>query len=186
MDRKLVEFYKELGITPLTSSVEHPQTNGQAEAMNKIILQELKKKLGEAKGAWVDELPKVLWGYRCSPHSATGESPFNLTYGTDAMLPVEVGGEALRRQVDNMHQNEESLSNLDVLSERREMAAVRVEAHKRLIARRHNTKVKPRQFVEGDLVWRRTAEARKDHTQGKFAKTILRESLQPIGKVRSE
>lgn len=138
--------------------------------MNKIILQELKKKLGEAKGAWVNELQQVLWGYRCSPHSATGESLFNLTYGTDAMLPVEVGGEAVRRQAYDTHQNEESLrSVLDVLSERREMAAVRVEAHKRLIARRYNSKVKPRQFLEGDLVWRRTASARRDAAHGNFA-----------------
>lgn len=57
MDKKLIAFYKELGITPVTSSVEHPQMNGQDEVMNKIIVQELKKRLGDAKGAWVDELP---------------------------------------------------------------------------------------------------------------------------------
>lgn len=166
----MVAFYKELGITPLTSSVEHPQANDQAEAMNKIIVQELKKKLGEAKGAWVDELQQVLWGYRCSPHSATGESPFNLTYGIDAMLPVEVGEDTLRRQVTNMHQNEEYLrSNLDILPERRELASIRVEAHKRIIARRYNSKVKPRQFVEGDLVWWRTGEARRDPAHGKLS-----------------
>lgn len=49
--KKLVAFYKELEITSVTSLVEHPQTNGQVEAMNKIIIQELKKRLGEVKGA---------------------------------------------------------------------------------------------------------------------------------------
>ena len=49
-----------MGIRHLTSSVEHPQTNGQAEAMNKVIVAELKNRLGEAKGAWVDELLQVL------------------------------------------------------------------------------------------------------------------------------
>ncbi|XP_014521982.1 uncharacterized protein LOC106778524 [Vigna radiata var. radiata] len=88
IDKKLVAFYRELGITLVTSSVEHPQTNGQAEAANKIILQELKKILGEAKGRWVEEIDQILWGYWCSPHSSTGESPFNLTYGSDAMLLV--------------------------------------------------------------------------------------------------
>ncbi|XP_014496732.1 uncharacterized protein LOC106758311 [Vigna radiata var. radiata] len=63
VDKKLVAFYKELGIMPVTSLVEHPQTKEQAEAMNKIIVQELKKRLGEAKGAWVDELQQVLWRY---------------------------------------------------------------------------------------------------------------------------
>jgi len=59
--------------------------------MNKVIVAELKKRLGEAKGAWVDELPQVLWAYRCTPHGTTVESPFNLTYETDVMLPIEVG-----------------------------------------------------------------------------------------------
>ncbi|XP_047181154.1 uncharacterized protein LOC124847654 [Vigna umbellata] len=45
-----------LGITHIMSLVEHPQTNGQAEVANKIIVQELKKRLREAKGSWVDEL----------------------------------------------------------------------------------------------------------------------------------
>ncbi|KAK3036131.1 hypothetical protein RJ639_031712 [Escallonia herrerae] len=40
--------------------VAHPQSNGQTENMNRSILQGLKKKLDEAKGTWVDELPKVL------------------------------------------------------------------------------------------------------------------------------
>nr|KYP57350.1 hypothetical protein KK1_003610 [Cajanus cajan] len=42
-------------------------TNGQAEAANKVILQELKKRLGNAKGQWADELPSILWAYHCTP-----------------------------------------------------------------------------------------------------------------------
>ncbi|XP_014492979.1 uncharacterized protein LOC106755348 [Vigna radiata var. radiata] len=100
--------------------------------MNKIIINELKGRLGDAKGTWVEELPQVLWGYRCSPHGATGESPFNLTYGTDAMLPVEVGEATLRRRMGDENLNHEGLrANLDVLQERREATTVRVEAQKR-------------------------------------------------------
>ncbi|XP_020206611.1 uncharacterized protein LOC109791695 [Cajanus cajan] len=44
------DFLRELGIKHLPTSVEHPQTNGQAEAANKVILRELKKRLGNAKG----------------------------------------------------------------------------------------------------------------------------------------
>ncbi|KAK3037084.1 hypothetical protein RJ639_029926 [Escallonia herrerae] len=54
----------------------------KTENMNRSILQGLKKKLDEAKGAWVDELPNVLWEYRTTPHSVTGETPFLLCYGT--------------------------------------------------------------------------------------------------------
>ena len=41
------------------STPAYPQGNGQAKAMNKVIIDELKKKLEEAKGKWVDELPHV-------------------------------------------------------------------------------------------------------------------------------
>lgn len=43
MDRKLVTLYENLGVKHVTSSVEQPQMNGQAEAVNKAIIQEFKK-----------------------------------------------------------------------------------------------------------------------------------------------
>ncbi|KAK3014319.1 hypothetical protein RJ639_008890 [Escallonia herrerae] len=75
-------FCTNLSIDLRFTSVAHPQSNGQTENMNRNILQGLKKKLDEAKGAWVDELPKVLWAYRTTPYSVTGETPFLLCYGT--------------------------------------------------------------------------------------------------------
>uniref|UniRef100_A0A151UF37 Transposon Ty3-I Gag-Pol polyprotein n=1 Tax=Cajanus cajan TaxID=3821 RepID=A0A151UF37_CAJCA len=65
------DFLRDLGIKHLSTSVEHPQTNGQAEAANKVILRELKKRLGNAKGQWPDELPSILWAYHCTPQSTT-------------------------------------------------------------------------------------------------------------------
>jgi len=59
-------FYNDLGIKSLTSSLEHPQTNGQAEAANKVFLNKLKKRLGTAEGRWTEELSEVLWVYRCT------------------------------------------------------------------------------------------------------------------------
>jgi len=93
IDRKLGSFFAELVIKHITSSVEHPQTNGQAEAANKVVLSQLKKRLGVAKGKWADELLEVLWPYRCTPQTFINESPYNLTYGTNAKLPVEIGGD---------------------------------------------------------------------------------------------
>ncbi|XP_014490737.1 uncharacterized protein LOC106753443 [Vigna radiata var. radiata] len=170
IDRTVEDFLKGLGIKHVTSSVEHPQTNGQAEATNKAIISELKKRLGQAKGLWVEELPEVLWAYRCTPHGSIGETPFNLTYGTDAMLPVEIGEPSLRRHIQDMTLNEEQLRmNLDTLHERREIALIKNEAQKRLITRRYNTKVRPRHFTEGDLVWRKRGDARKNKSHGKLA-----------------
>ena len=57
------DFAQELGFQLQYSSVEHPQTNGQAESANKVILSGLKKRLQEAKGNWAVELQNVLWAY---------------------------------------------------------------------------------------------------------------------------
>lgn len=102
IDKQLKDFYRGLGIKHVTSSVEHLQTSGQAEPANKAIVVELKRMLGDKKGAWVDELSEVLWAYRCTPHGTTGESPFNLTYGINAMLPIELGESSLRRQIEDL------------------------------------------------------------------------------------
>ena len=50
IDKELTKFYTSLDIKHVTSSVEHPQINGQAEAANKVILVELPKQLDNAKG----------------------------------------------------------------------------------------------------------------------------------------
>jgi len=67
-----------------------PQTNGQAELANRILLQGLKRKLKKAKGGWSEEIPRISWSYHTTPQSATKETSFSLVYGTDVMIPVEV------------------------------------------------------------------------------------------------
>ncbi|XP_063941458.1 uncharacterized protein LOC135149627 [Daucus carota subsp. sativus] len=121
--RKFKEFLASFGIQQRFSSVGHPQGNGAIEAANKIIFHGIKKRLGEAKGLWAEELPWVLWAYRTTPRSSTGETPFRLAYGTDSLVPVEVGLESYRTQVFNPDTNEFGLrGNLDLLEEEREAA----------------------------------------------------------------
>ena len=55
---------KAKGLLRSFSLVDHPQTNGQVEAVNKIIKFNLKTKLEEHKRLWAEELLKVLWAYR--------------------------------------------------------------------------------------------------------------------------
>ena len=74
-------FCSDLGIKNRYSTPVYPQSNDQAEATNKTILNELKKRLDEAKGRWAKELPNVLWAYRTTPRRSTGETSFSLTYG---------------------------------------------------------------------------------------------------------
>jgi len=120
IDKKLMEFYADLGVKSMTTSVEHPQSNGQAESANKVILSQLKRRLGSAKGLWAEKLPEILWAYRCTPQTTTDETPFNLTYGTDAMIPVEVNEPTLQRQIEDWNINNKFLrTNLDLIEELR-------------------------------------------------------------------
>jgi hypothetical protein len=45
---------------------------------------------------WIDELPCALWGNRTSPSQATGETPFVMVYGVEAVLPLEITMGSLR------------------------------------------------------------------------------------------
>ena len=85
-DSKMFRRYcGELEITNRYSTPACPQRNGQVEAVNKVIVSGLKKRLDNAKGKWVEELPHVLWTYRTTPRRSTGETPFSMTYGAEAV-----------------------------------------------------------------------------------------------------
>ena len=58
--KMFIKYCGELGITNRYSILAYPQGNGQAEAVNKVIVSGLKKRLDDAKGRWVEELPHVL------------------------------------------------------------------------------------------------------------------------------
>ena len=87
---KFRKFYQDLRIKNHYSSPRHPQANSQIEVMNKSLLKIIKTRLEEVKGAWSKELPNVFWVYRMTTRVPTGETPFRLTFGTEAIL-VEVG-----------------------------------------------------------------------------------------------
>jgi hypothetical protein len=74
----------------VTSTLGHPQANGQAESSNKIIVNNVKKKLGEKKGIWVEELPFILWPDRKRSKNSRRHTPFSLVFGAEAMIPMEM------------------------------------------------------------------------------------------------
>jgi transposase InsO family protein len=88
------EFAKNLGIKIKYASVAHPKSNGQVEKANGLVCAGLKKRLlrplKRAAGAWVEELPSVLWSLWTTPNSSTGYTPFFLLFGAEAVLPIDV------------------------------------------------------------------------------------------------
>lgn len=87
---RIKEYAVSLKIRLEQSIPYYPQANGQAEASNKVLIGILEKMVTERPGMWHLKLNEALWAYRTSPWSATGTTPYALTYGHDAMLPVEL------------------------------------------------------------------------------------------------
>ncbi|XP_072088112.1 uncharacterized protein [Arachis hypogaea] len=169
IDHNFRTFLQNLKVKQHFSSVEHPQSNGLAEAANKVLLQALRKKLDNAKGLWAELVPEILWGYNTSVHSTTKETPFRLVYGSDAMIPVEISQSSLRTQHEA--HDEARRAELDLVEEVRAIATIRQKALQQRIAQRHNKTVRPRSFRQGDLVLRKTETARKPPSHGKLAAT---------------
>ena len=107
-------FCQYLGIKNHYSFPSYPQANGQVEVTNRSLLKMIKTRLEGAKGIWPDELPSVLWAYRMMTFTPTGETPFFLVYGHEAIIPVEVGLTSYRVA----HHNEEGMRlQLNLLDE---------------------------------------------------------------------
>ena len=99
----------------------------------------------------------------------TRETPFNLTYGTEAVISVKVGLTSLRMEFFDEQDNDDQLKqNLDLVDEVRDQAAQRMAKYKQKIAEYYNRRVKLKNFYIGDLVLRKVTPATKDSAQGKL------------------
>uniref|UniRef100_A0A2N9H2R1 Uncharacterized protein n=1 Tax=Fagus sylvatica TaxID=28930 RepID=A0A2N9H2R1_FAGSY len=162
-------FCSELGIKNFFSTPGYPQSNGQAEVSNKVILDGIKKRLEEAKGKWVEELPSVLWTHRTTHRRSTGETPFALAYGVEAVIPLEVGLPTTRTTEFDAEQNEDNLrKDLDLVEERRDMAAIRLTSYQRQMKRGYDRNIRPRSFQINDLVLRKVVTNTRNPSDGKL------------------
>ena len=119
-------------------------------------MNKLKKTLDDAKGRWVEELPHVLWAYRTKPRRSTGETPFSMTYGAEAVIPLETSFLALKTNSFSMSGNNELLEkSLDLIEERRENAMVQLVNYQYKLKQGYDAKVKLRPLVPGGLVLRK-------------------------------
>ncbi|BFG37056.1 hypothetical protein CerSpe_233300 [Prunus speciosa] len=161
------QFCTRLKINLFFASPAHPQSNGQVEAVNKIIKKLLKRQLNSAKGAWPEKLPEALWAIRTSYRTSTGETPFSLAFGSEAVVPVEIGESSYRTESFEPKANEAAVAlSLDLIEERRTVANLRNEAYKQRVSRYYDSRVRPCSFRIGDWVMREVSLATKNPTEG--------------------
>ena len=154
-----------------------PAKQRPGKSVNKTLLSALKKRLHSTKGKWVNELPGVLWAYRTTSPKPTRESPFAITYGIEAIIPMEIRMPTIRTEIPKEANTEVVIKDLDTVNELREVAAVSITSYQQRLARLHNRCVKLRTFKARELVIRRVLKTRltqwtrssnptrKDHTR---------------------
>nr|GEV02991.1 reverse transcriptase domain-containing protein [Tanacetum cinerariifolium] len=128
-DNPFKDLCEKLNIKQIFASVKEPQSNGQVERANHGLGERIK--------------------------ASNGDTPFSLTYGTKAVIPVEIGMHSLRcTEVNQVENNERILLNLDIVEGRREKAAVREAKCKAKMEKYHNARVRSTTFRPGDFVYR--------------------------------
>jgi hypothetical protein len=119
-------------------------------------------------------LSEALWAHRISKHSATKVSPFELVYGQEAVLLMEISLNAVRfaKQNDLTVGDYYNLmiDNIDEVTDKRVTSLREIEKDKIMVAKAYNKKVKAKSFQVGDLVWKTILPLRsKDQKFGKWS-----------------
>ena len=120
------------------------------------MLKIIKTWLEGAKGIWPEELPSILWAYRTTAMTPTGETPFRLTYESEAVIPAEIGLTSYRVHNHDKSKNEEAMRlQLDLMDKVRATAEQRLTRYQDRMAKHYNSRVRHRDFKVGDLVLRK-------------------------------
>jgi hypothetical protein len=140
--REFIESYK---IKLLNSSSYYTQANGQAESSNKTLIKLIKKKIEDNPRRWHEVLSEALWVHRISRHGATKVTAFELDYGQEVVLPIEVNLTAYRFNKPNelfiVDYYDLMMDNIDEVTNKRLQALKEMEKDKIRVAKAYNKKV---------------------------------------------
>ncbi|GJX18188.1 reverse transcriptase domain-containing protein [Tanacetum coccineum] len=151
-DNPFKDWCKKLCIRQCFASMKHPQANGLVERANRSLGEGIKARLDERRKDWIGELSHVLWAHRTMIKSSNRETPFSLTYGTEAVIPAEIGMPTLRTAEVDLTKNDEALEiNLDLIEQKREQAAI--QAAKVKLRWKNTTTLKSEAQASGRGTW---------------------------------
>ena len=113
-------------------------------------------------------MPYVQWTYQTTPRRSIGETPFSMTYGVEAVIPLETGFPMLRTNSFNPSNNNKLLEkSLDFFEERRESAMVQLAYYQHKLKQGYDANVKLRPLAPEDLVLRKVLGTAKNPAWGK-------------------
>ncbi|CAN6725608.1 unnamed protein product [Malus baccata var. baccata] len=156
LDVMVLETKMEDWRSPIIHHLKDPSS--PTKASNKILVNIIKRMVIDSPEKWHEMLGNTLWAYRTSKRAGTGTTPYALTFGQDALLPMEINVSSVRIQNQfGLHSAEyikaicQGIEDLDAA---RIEALNQIQEGKIAVARAYNKKVKVKSFKEGDLVWK--------------------------------
>nr|GEY99543.1 reverse transcriptase domain-containing protein [Tanacetum cinerariifolium] len=152
-------------IKQMNTSVAHPQANGLVERANKSLMHRLKARIRRERVGLLDKLPNIMWAHRTMLKTSNGETPFSLTYGSEAVIPAEIRMPTYRTIHFNEAQYKEEMRLNDLSQERREAAAIHEAKYKKKVGQYYNKRVHPMSFKVSDFVYRKNAASRVENQE---------------------
>jgi hypothetical protein len=95
--------------TKLTKSTSfHPQTDGQTEVVNRMIVHILHMYNSKHPRTWDESLPYVQHSYNRALHSSTSHNHFQVGLGFQPLCPIDVAMPFVATQEDSAHVQSEA------------------------------------------------------------------------------
>ena len=167
----MIDFCQKYSIILGHSTAYYPQGNGLDKSSNKSLVNVIKKVLDQNKRSWHIHLKYALWANRISTKRSIGISPFQMVYGTEAVLPINLALPVIKLWQD---QNEEPNHVTRRINQMIEVQELRIEVDEKMqkyqddMKALFDLKAKDREFLPGDLVLKWDARREEPAKHGKF------------------
>ncbi|GJU98782.1 reverse transcriptase domain-containing protein [Tanacetum coccineum] len=99
------------------------------------------RQLTQSQQGWVDNLAKTLWIHRTLPRNSEKETPFSLTYGSEAVIPII-------KTTDDMGR----VQKITKEKENKEVASIEKAYYESKLRKYHNTGNSHPRYIVGDFV----------------------------------
>ena len=141
-------LWKKMGTKLQFSTASHPQTDGQTEAINRVLGNLLRSFVGKNLRQWDQVISQVEFAYNNSTNQATRMCPFEVVYGVRPLSPLDMTPYSTKNQFSaDADQRAKEIKKLH------EQVRARIEKQNSRYKAQRDKHRKPQVFNEGDLVW---------------------------------
>ena len=153
-----------LGTKRILTSAYRPSSNGLVESFNGVFKQKLLALAGEHPHTWPKYIDGVLYALRTTVVDSIGYSPFELMFGREPKLLLEVGPDVLKTHPSKSVRK--YLAELRTqISYLRDAAIETEEKQKQKMKEDYDNRSKPYKYQEGDRVWIRSPQTTPGSTR---------------------